>query len=116
MKMKITKQNLVIAAISIIAFSMFAFKPLESTNDTIMIRSTQVFSGSNKSFIRVYKGNNQLEKIALDKYKWTEEEKTFDLIISTVKKFEDEGYEVISHSELMYGGNGFINTFIMTKK
>tara|TARA_R110000744_G_scaffold317466_1_gene424082 strand:- start:411 stop:527 length:117 start_codon:yes stop_codon:yes gene_type:complete len=38
--MKITKQNLVIAAISIIAFSIFAFKPAESTNDTIIIRAT----------------------------------------------------------------------------
>lgn len=114
--MKIAKQNLVIAAISIIAFSIFAFKPAESTNDTIIIRSTQVFSGKNKSFIKIYKGNNQVDKIAIDKYKYAEEEKSWNLIISNIKKIEDEGYEVISHSELMFGGNGFINTFIMTKK
>lgn len=106
-----------LSILTVMSLFIFAFTPHNNESDTIMIRSTQVImGGSNKSFIRIYSGNQQIERIDLDKWRWDEEEKNFDLIISTVKDYESKGYEIISHTEIMLGTNGFINTFLMSKK
>jgi len=95
----------------------FAFAPETNSAESILIRSTQIaFGGKNKSFIRIYKGDTQIEKIQIDKWEWDEEEINYDKIITVVRSYEKQGYQIISHSEVMFGTNGFVNSFILTKK
>lgn len=114
-----TKTKTITLTTLVIVLLLFclSFRPVDNQTDSIMIRSTQIaFGGKNKSFIRVYKGDNQIEKIQIDKWEWDEEEKNYDKILTTVKTYEKQGYQIISHSEVMFGTNGFVNTFILTKK
>jgi hypothetical protein len=117
-QMKNNQNILTKIVVCIILFmGIMAFNTQDSKLDTIMIRSTQIaVGGGNKSFIRVYKGNGEIERIQLEKWKLDEEEKNYDKIISAVRKYEEMGYQTISSSEVMFGVNGFVNTFILTKK
>lgn len=115
--MKTKKYILGLSILTVTSLIIFAFTPYENESSTIMIRSTQLrIGGSNESLIRIYSGNQQVERIELDKWKYEEGEKNYDLIISTVKDYESKGYEIISHTELLIGTNGIVITFLLTKK
>ena len=103
--------------IVIFVLTCLSFKPSDNQSESIMIRSTQIaFGGKNNSFIKIYKGDNQIESVQLDKWSLDNEAQNYDKLITTVRTFEKQGYQVISQSETMFGTNGFINTFILTKK
>ncbi|HAA14053.1 MAG TPA: hypothetical protein DCE41_21115 [Cytophagales bacterium] len=112
--MKSTKHIQAVLVLAIIALSIFAFQPSQAPAETIMIRASQVISGVNKSFIVIYKGNKETERIELDKWRWDKTD-DFDKVLSWVQHYEQEGYELVSHSETIFGTNGLINTFILSK-
>ena len=116
MKTKHKTLSLAFAAI-ILLTGIFAFSPQDKKTETIMIRATQLATlGKNKSMMRVYKGKIEIEKITIEKWDIENDELNYDNIISTVQKYEQMGYEIVSHSESAYGTYGFVNTFILTKK
>lgn len=101
----------------IILLSVMAFKPEDKKPETIMIRATQMgTTGKNKSLLRVYKGKMEIEKIPIEKMDFENDELNYDKIIDTVHKYEQMGYEVVSHSEGSANTYAYVNTFIMTKK
>lgn len=114
-----SKHLFAIVAITLflLAFGLVAFTPKPAEEEkTLMIRATQIaLGGANRSFIRVYRGGGEIEKIQLQKWSLDNEETNYDLILTTVQKYEQEGYRLQTSSEVMYGTNGFVNTFLLTK-
>ena len=83
--------------------------------ESIMIRSLQVGTSKSTSCIRIYKGNNVIEKIPLEKWDYTSDENNYDKIFTVVTNYEKLGYKLTSHSESSLSGVAHVNTFVLTK-
>jgi len=93
-----------------------SFKPTDNISGTIIIRANQIIlGGKNSSYIKIYKGDDQVEIIPLDKLERDTEDINFNKILNTVKNYQEQGYIIVSHNENI-GQNGSTNTLILTKK
>ena len=113
------KNNMKIFAVSILGAIVLmlslSFSGQETANTkSIMIRATQVFLGAN-NFIKVYEGNDMIETIELSGWSIKKEDGNYNTIMTTVQRYEARGYKIMSTSEIMFGDNGFVSTFILSK-
>ena len=82
---------------------------------TIIVKCTQSIN-KGVSFIRIYYGNDKIERIELEKVvSIPSEENNFNKIVTTLNRLNTEGYEVISSTELATPGNN-ISSFTLKKK
>ena len=87
----------------------------DNTKATIIVKATASIN-KNISFIRIYRDNQELEKIELARLTGgiEAEENNFKAIVSTLNKLNQEGYEVVSSTELGVS-NGNVSTFVLRK-
>ena len=69
----------------------------------------------NAKGIHIYYGNNQSEFIPFQELKEKNQEKNGDLIVTTINKLSEEGFE-ITHVGSGLSNNGMITKIFMTKK
>ncbi|MDH5379661.1 MAG: hypothetical protein OEW75_02340 [Cyclobacteriaceae bacterium] len=114
--MKLHKISLVLICLAFTVSSMGqnSNSPEQSTS-TIIVKCTQISMTKDVSFIRIYYGNNKMDKIELEKpNSMKAEENNFDKIVSTLNKLNEDGYEIVTSTELSLPG-GSISTFVLKK-
>ena len=101
--------------IAIALLTAFSQVQDDSSKSTIIVKATASLN-KNVSFIRIYRDNSEVEKIELARLTggMEAEENNFKAIVTTLNKLNQEGYEVISSTELGMA-NGNVSTFVMRK-
>lgn len=98
-----------ILAILFLFLSLTAFSP--DTEPYIIVRVIECQGGdtANESMILIDRGNNQIEKVKLEKFHKNNFESNFKIISKKLNAIKSEGYRIISTS----GGGGNDNAMIL---
>lgn len=105
----------VIAILSLLLISFTVFSVDENRPEQhIMLEIYEVPAYPAKG-IHIYYGNNQSEFIPFRSMKEENQQKNGDLIVSTINKLSNEGYE-ITHVGSGLSNNGMITKIFMTRK
>ncbi len=111
-------QYIIIGLLTAAAILFFSFNNLKSVESDpqkhIMLEIYEV-PAYNAKGIHIYYGNNQSEFIPFSELKEKNQEKNGDLIVSTINKLSEEGYE-ITHVGSGLSNNGMITKIFMTRK
>ena len=112
------KNKIILSIVGGLLICVFwGFETYNNQPETIMIRSSQVgVSAINGSDIMVYKGDKQIKEIKIDRIRMHDQKDNYDKLMTVVRQYEREGYQVVSHSESMLFEIRYINTIIMTRR
>lgn len=105
-----------ILGILFLSLISFAVHSIDSTEpeEHIMLEIYEVPAYPAKG-IHIYYGNNQSEFIPFRQMKEENQQKNGDLIVTTINKLSNEGYE-ITHVGSGLSNNGMITKIFMTRK
>lgn len=100
--------------ICIFASTLFSFSPqnsIEINDPYVIVRVIECQGGdsANQSMILIDRGDNNIEKIELDKFHKNNFEENFKIISKKLNDIKAEGYKLISTS----GGGGNDNAMIL---
>lgn len=100
-----------------VSFMFFAFKSAKQESEkqkTIMVEIYEVPAYPNNG-IHIYYGNGKSEDILFNSMKLEDKASNGDLIVNTINRLENEGYE-INHVGSGLANSGMIVKIFMTKK
>lgn len=104
-----------IALITLASLAGFTYDQENTSGSTVIVKATAT-TAKNYSFIRIYRDNSEVEKIALERLTGgvEAEESNFKTIVTTLNKLNQEGYQVVSSTELGTAG-GNVSTYVLRK-
>jgi len=107
------KKNILLFTIAITIFAIYSFKDSKALQNEpyLILRVIECQGGdtANQSMILIDKGNNNIERIELNKFHKKYFESNFKIIAKKINDIKADGYKLISTS----GGGGNDNAMIL---